>query len=325
MAVIGRSQSVDGPRGTEERALARAFLDRAELESVLLVPMGVGQTCLGSLAFSRGAGAPPWSTEERRVAQDVGRDLGRLIADSQALHRQQRLVRELRELDTYKRELMAAISHELRTPIASILSNAELIGSSDDEDDVRQGVAAMERGARRMSDLVSELLLLARLDEPGRELAAAPIDLGPVVREVVDLQRPVAARRGVEIDSRCESAKTVGDALELATVVGNLVSNAVKFSRPGGVVQVSVTGSGDEVELAVVDEGIGISEQDRSRLFGEFQRGTDPEALAQPGTGLGLAIVDRIVRRHGGRIDVASSPGSGSAFRVLLPGVGEAS
>jgi signal transduction histidine kinase len=322
VAVLGRSQVIDGPRNDVERAQVLAYLEQAGLESVLLVPMGVGPTCLGSLAFSRAAGARPWSWEERRVAQDVGRDLGRLIADSEALHREQRLVRELRELDTYKRELVAAISHELRTPIASILTNAELIGSTDDEDDVRRGVAAMERGARRMSGLVSELLLLARLDEPGRELAATPIDLGPVVREVVDLQRSVATLRGIEIDSRCESARTVGDALELATVAGNLISNAVKYSQPGDVVRVSVRSSDDEVELAVVDQGIGITEQDRSRLFGEFQRGTDPEALAQPGTGLGLAIVDRIVRRHGGRVEVTSSPGSGSAFRVLLPGAG---
>ncbi|MDH2413307.1 HAMP domain-containing sensor histidine kinase [Nocardioides sp. CER19] len=320
VAVMGRTQQLDAPGGAEERTLVRDFLERADLESVLLVPMGAGQACLGSLAFSRAVGAPPWSREERRVAQDVGRDLGRLIADSEALHREQRLVRELRELDTYKRELVAAISHELRTPIASILSNAELIGSTDDDDDVRRGVAAMERGARRMSGLVTELLLLARLDEPGRELAATPVDLEPVVREVVDLQRGVATLRGVEIDSRCESARTVGDALELATVAGNLIGNAVKYSRPGDVVRVSVRRADDEVELAVVDEGIGITEQDRSRLFGEFQRGTDPEALSQPGTGLGLAIVDRIVRRHGGRVDVASSPGAGSRFRVLLPG-----
>ena len=312
VSVIRRSPS-HGRNGTpEDHAHVRAYLDREGLDSVLLVPMGAGQTCLGSLAFSRSAGAPPWSPEERRVAQDVGRDLGRLIAEQQ-------LVRELRELDTFKRELMATISHELKTPITSILSNAELIGMTDDEEDLRRGVAAVERGARRMSGLVHELLLLARLDEPGRDPASAQVDVAAIVREVVDLQRPVAELRSIVIDVDCEPAATIGDAVELSAVAGNLVSNAVKYSRPSGAVRVSVARSGTEVELVVADEGIGISEQDRARLFGDFQRGTDPQALAQPGTGLGLAIVDRIVRRHRGRIEVESSVGTGTTFRVFLP------
>ncbi|GAA1946545.1 hypothetical protein GCM10009798_01920 [Nocardioides panacihumi] len=313
VTVIGRSPS-QGRNGTpDDHAHVRAYLDRESLESVLLVPMGAGQTCLGSLAFSRAAGGPAWSPEERRVAQDVGRDLGRLIAEQQ-------LVRELRELDTFKRGLMATISHELKTPITSILSNAELIGMTDDEDDLRRGVAAVERGARRMSGLVHELLLLARLDEPGREPASAHVDMAAIVREVVDLQRPVAELRSIVIDVSCEPATTIGDAVELSAVAGNLVSNAVKYSRPRGAVSVSVVRSGTEVELVVADEGIGISDHDRARLFGDFQRGTDPQALAQPGTGLGLAIVDRIVRRHRGRIEVESYVGTGTTFRVLLPG-----
>jgi len=316
---MGRSQVVNEHGSEEDRAVVRQYLESMELESVLLVPMGAGQTCLGSLVFSRAVGAPPWSTPERRVAQDVGRDLGRLIADSNALHREQRLVRELRALDTLKRELLATVSHELKTPVASILSNAELIATTDDEDDVRRGVAAMERGARRMSGLVDELLLLARLDQADGALEGTLMDLGPLVEEVVELHRPTAEVAGVGLEVVQEQATTVGDAGELTALVGNLVSNAVKYSEPGDTVRVGVAVRAGEVEFTVADHGIGIRAQDRARLFEEFRRGTDPEALSRPGTGLGLAIVDRIVRRHGGRIEVESSPGAGSTFRVLLP------
>lgn len=319
VAVVGRSQTVGEHGSEEDRAVVRQYLETMGLESVLLVPMGSGQTCLGSLVFSRAVGAPPWSRPERRVAQDIGRDLGRLIADSEALHREQRLVRELRELDTLKRDLLATVSHELKTPIASILSNAELIGSTDDEDDVRRGVAAMERGARRMSSLVDELLLLARLDQADRPQEGAPLDLGPLVEEVVELHRPTAELRGVELAVTSEPAMTPGDAGELTALVGNLVSNAVKYSEQGDAVHVAVVVRDGEVELTVADQGIGIQARDRARLFEEFRRGSDPEALSRPGTGLGLAIVDRIVRRHGGRVEIESTPGAGSTFRVLLP------
>jgi len=145
------------------------------------------------------------------------------------------------------------------------------------------------------------------------------LDLGPLVEEVVQLHRPTAEVRGVALEVVREQATTVGDAGELTALVGHLITNAVKYSEPGDTVQVRVVARGGEVEFTVADQGIGIRVQDRGRLFEEFRRGTDPEALSRPGTGLGLAIVDRIVRRHGGRIELESSPGAGSTFRILLP------
>jgi signal transduction histidine kinase len=325
VAVVGRSQVVDEHGTPEERLLVQRHLDRTGLESVLFVPMGAGQTCLGSLVFSRAAGAPAWSSEERRVAQDIGRDLGRLIADSDALRREQRLVRELRELDTYKRDLMAAISHELKTPIASILSNAELIGgmvgSTDDEDDVRRGAAAMERGARRMSDLVNELLLLARLDEPGRSPATSRIDVTPSVVSGVQQAVESAGRPATQVTTDLPEGPVVvsADPHGIEQVVVNLVGNAVKYTPPGRRVTVSLRRGTENVELAVTDEGIGISPDDQRLIFTEFFRSSDPAARRQPGTGLGLAIVERIVAHHGGRVEVESAAGCGSTFRVILP------
>lgn len=325
VAVVGRTQVIDEHGNPADHHLVRGYLERAGLESVLFVPMGAGQTCLGSLVFSRAAGAPAWSSEERRVAQDIGRDLGRLIADNDALRREQELVRELRELDTYKRDLMAAISHELKTPIASILSNAELIGgmigSTDDEDDVRRGAAAMARGARRMSDLVNELLLLARLDEPGRVPATSRIDLVPYVVSGVQQAVESAGRPASAVTTDVPDAPVVvpADPRGVEQITVNLVGNALKYTPTGRTVSVTLRPAEDRVELTVTDEGIGISADDQRLIFTEFFRSADPEARRQPGTGLGLAIVERIVARHGGRVEVASALGRGSTFTVTLP------
>jgi len=111
----------------------------------------------------------------------------------------------------------------------------------------------------------------------------------------------------------------LGDADELDRVCANLVSNAVKYTPEGRSVTVSLARVGDQVVLECSDEGIGISTSDQEQLFTEFYRSSNPEAIAQPGTGLGLAIVSRIVGRHHGRIEVESSLGKGSTFRVYLP------
>jgi signal transduction histidine kinase len=112
----------------------------------------------------------------------------------------------------------------------------------------------------------------------------------------------------------------LGVAHDLDQVVTNLVSNAVKYSTDGGTVTVRHERVGDQVVLTCADDGLGISEADRARLFAEFFRSSNPAAVAQPGTGLGLAIVHRIVVRHGGRIEVESELGRGGTFRVCLPG-----
>jgi signal transduction histidine kinase len=116
-----------------------------------------------------------------------------------------------------------------------------------------------------------------------------------------------------------DAGAVAGDPEELHRLVGNLVSNAVKYSRDGGRVQVGLARVEGDVVLTVADDGIGISETDRARLFTEFFRSTNPAALERPGTGLGLAIVARIVARHGGRVEVDSELGTGTTVTVTLP------
>jgi signal transduction histidine kinase len=178
-----------------------------------------------------------------------------------------------------------------------------------------------------MVRLVEDLMLLTRVADPGNELATAPVDLVPIVREVSELTEVAARERDLTLRVRTPAFTPVmalGNAVDLDRVVVNLVNNAVKYTQSGGTITITLREADDAgmVELTVADDGIGIAADELPQLVTEFFRSSRAVALGRPGTGLGLAIVDRIVRRHCGRIEVESEVGAGSTFRVLLPAVG---
>lgn len=321
---------VDLEADDETRALQR-YVAKAGLSSLLLVPLGVGAECLGSLTFARPADAPPWSEAEMSSTFALGCELGQLLFHAEAYRRAQQLTHQLRALDEYKNRLVTAVAEELRRPLTAIADDLARLGDADDAGRVGRQLAAMDRGMQRMVGLVEDLVLLSRASDPANALPPQPVDLVPIVREAAELSAAAAGDRGLTVRVLLPDdgpVVTVGDAVELDRVVVNLLSNAVKYSLPGGAITVSLrtldrddTGR-SQVELVVADEGIGISPEDRPRLFTEFFRTTNALALDLPGTGLGLAIVDRVVGRHGGSIEVESEVGTGSTFRVLLPAGG---
>ncbi len=184
-------------------------------------------------------------------------------------------------------------------------------------------LAALGRSTSRLLSLVDDLLLLSSVSNVDRPMSEAPIDLGAVLTEVTEDESIRAMQQGVtlRIATRGENSTVAGDHEELRRVMANVVSNAVKYSRSGGTVTVSLEDHGEEVAFVCADTGLGISHEDRGLLFTEFFRSTNLEAIRRPGTGLGLAIVSRIVTRHGGRTEVESSLGEGTTFRVVLPRV----
>jgi signal transduction histidine kinase len=179
----------------------------------------------------------------------------------------------------------------------------------------------MNRGASRMQKVVDDLLVLARVSDPRHPLEPVPVDLHVVTREVVALVESTARAKGLtlRVDVERTGLVVAGDSSELDRLLGNLVSNAVKYTHSGGTVEVSVARRDDDVVLRVSDNGLGISEEDQAGLFRAFFRTTNPEALREPGTGLGLAIVATIVQRHRGRVEVSSRLGVGTTFTVTLP------
>ncbi|MEI5674697.1 MULTISPECIES: sensor histidine kinase [unclassified Nocardioides] len=330
----------------ESRDIAR-LLAELEVDSILFVPLGAGHECLGNLVLTRTADAPRWTEAEAAAALDVGRDLGAAILNVRAYEREHRLVEELRALDTYKSQLIATVSHELKNPLTSVLGHLEILESADEiPGPARRSIVAMHRGARRLGRVVDDLLLLAKVGDPETPIIGRPVDLAAIVRDVVDLTAVEAERRQQTVtisnvaDTLDGQVLANGDPAELDRVVSNLVSNALKYTPEHGHIAIALNrhsegGSGNygpstdraiarasdvtEVELVVSDNGYGISAHDQQQLFTEFFRSSNPVAVAQPGTGLGLAIVRRIVRRHGGHITVDSKMGQGSTFRVLLP------
>ena len=298
------------------------YLRAAGIGSILFAPLGAGPECLGNLVLTRADAAHEWTEVETAAALDIGHDLGRAILNARTFEREHRLVEELQALDTYKSQLIATVSHELKNPLTAIVGHLEMLDNQPEvTPKVRRSLDVMERGTRRLAMVIDDLLLLSKVGDPNHPVISAPVDLHRILLDVVELSGVAADNKGlrVVVEAMDEPLYATGDASELDKVCANLVSNAVKYTPEGGKVTISLNRVDGEILLTCADEGLGISEEDQRQLFTEFFRSTNAEAVAQPGTGLGLAIASRIVERHHGRIELQSALGQGSTFRIFLP------
>jgi signal transduction histidine kinase len=286
--------------------------------SLVAVPIAVGRELLGNLVLLRGTASPELTDAELDAVDQISRELGRMVLNTRLYETERRLVAELQEIDRYKGELIATISHELKTPLTTIIGHTELLEEvqSDDVDSIR----AISRNAQRLNRLIENLLNYSRIQDQ-REHARRAVDLSTVCENSLDLLALQAEQGGLELKLVCPAEPVVvyGDPDELARVVDNILSNAVKYTPSGGRVDVVVSCDGAWAEIAFTDTGMGISAIDQTHLFSAFHRSSNPDALSIPGTGLGLAISRRIVELHGGDILVQSALGEGSCFRVRLP------
>jgi signal transduction histidine kinase len=233
----------------------------------------------------------------------------------------------LREVDRLKDELVAVVSHELRTPLTSVIGYVELLREDADEltDEHRGFIDVIERNARRLLNLVGDLLFVARVDAGGLRLHFDEVDLAAVVAECFEAQRPRAAGAGVELALAIGPVPPIaGDRERLEQLVDNLVSNAIKFTPAGGRVDVRVTSSVSGVVIEVADTGMGIPQAERDRVFERFFRSSTAAAGAVQGTGLGLTIVKAIIDAHDGTIGFTSEEGGGTTFRIELPTAAQA-
>jgi signal transduction histidine kinase/CHASE3 domain sensor protein len=234
-----------------------------------------------------------------------------------------REVTQQRELDRLKDDFVATVSHELRTPLTSMMGFLEMIREGEAGEltvEQKRFLAIVYRSSERLQRLVGDLLFVARLDANGLQLQFGPVDLDGIVREAVESAGAVARSR--ELDLRLELAPVpivTGDKERLSQLIGNLVSNALKFTPAGGRVTVKTFVDGRHAVVEVEDDGIGIPAGEQDRLFQRFFRSSTATEQAIPGTGLGLVISRAIAEAHGGSIDVRSDAGSGACFRVELP------
>lgn len=231
---------------------------------------------------------------------------------------------EARRLEAIRRDFVVNISHELKTPVGALALLSETVqDAADDPDAVRRFSGRMQTEAARLAALVQEIIQLSRLQVADPLVAATPVALADVVREAADRARTAAAGKDIEVDVGAvpRGAVVLGSHDLLVTAVRNLLDNAVAYSEPGTRVAVGTTlrPEADAVEVAVVDQGIGIPTEAVPRLFERFYRVDPARSRETGGTGLGLSIVKHVVADHGGEVSVWSQLGHGSTFTVRLP------
>lgn len=229
-------------------------------------------------------------------------------------------VSEARRVDAVRRDFVANVSHELKTPVGAIALLAEAVGQARDEPAaVGRFADRLQHESQRLSRLVDELLDLSRLQGVGPAVRR-PLPVDQVVTEAIDRTRLAAEAKDVSVAAMPRSSLSVcGDEAQLATVVANLLDNAIAYSAPAGRVSVGVRRIADTVEIAVADQGIGIARHDLDRIFERFYRVDQARSRATGGSGLGLAIVKHVVTNHAGSVRVWSRLGGGSTFTVVLP------
>ena len=228
---------------------------------------------------------------------------------------------EQARMEATRRDFVANVSHELKTPVAamSVLSEA-VLESVNDPETVERFARKLNVEARRLGNMVGELIELSRLQgaEPLPDLVA--VDVDTVVQEAISRFRVAAENANISITADDPSGfKVLGDETLLVTAVANLISNAIAYSPEGSTVSISRRRRGDAVEVAVTDRGIGIAQADQERVFERFFRVDKARSRATGGTGLGLAIVKHVAANHNGTIRLWSRRGTGSTFTLSIP------
>ncbi|MCK8609918.1 cell wall metabolism sensor histidine kinase WalK [Agromyces sp. C10] len=287
------------------------MLAHQELIDLVAAVRRTGEPVATELVLARGPFSDATMQVDVRVAR-LGTRFVLLLADDRT---------EARRLDEVRRDFIANISHELKTPIASVSLLAEALDQAADEPErVRRFADRLAVESTRLGHITSEVIELSRLQARDALRRDELLDVDRIVAAAVDQNRVVAAAKGIEVRLRAKSkAKVYGDEALMVVAVHNLIANALAYSSEGGRVGVGVTVDDDAVEIAVADQGIGIAPEDQDRVFERFYRVDQARSRNTGGSGLGLSIVKHTVQNHGGDVRVWSQPGRGSTFTIRLP------
>jgi two-component system phosphate regulon sensor histidine kinase PhoR len=243
-------------------------------------------------------------------------------------------VTRIERLEQVRQEFLSNVSHELRTPLTAMLAFIETLeaGAIDDKEASQRFLAIIRRNARRMQDLIDDTLELSAIESGNVQVRAEPVELAPIVGDVIASLATKASAQGVVVSSTvARDAMVYADARRLEQMLTNLVENAIKFNRENGTVTISYEGdaeteaneqspvAGRRSRIRVQDSGEGIPAQHLERLFERFYRADRARSRELGGTGLGLAIVKHLARAHGGEVTVTSELGKGSIFTIELP------
>jgi PAS domain S-box-containing protein len=228
---------------------------------------------------------------------------------------------EAEKANRAKTEFLSRMSHELRTPLNSILGFAQLMEMGELNTSQSKGVKHILRSGKHLLDLINEVLDISRIESGHIALSLEPVQVGSVIMEMIDIVKPLATNQQVTIDlvsSQDNYLFIRADRQRFKQVMLNLLNNAIKFNRHGGTVVVKSEAGPESIRISVTDTGLGISEENLSRIFTPFER-IGAEKTTTEGTGLGLAVVKKLMEAMGGSIGLNSVLGEGTTFRIEFP------
>jgi two-component system sensor histidine kinase KdpD len=285
-----------------------------------VVPIAAQDRPIGSLVLVRPATSPPWSVADDRLLSAVTNQI-HLTLERARLREEAMKAEVLRRADEVKSALLSAVSHDLRTPLSSIIASAGSLLQEDvawTEEERRDFAAAIEEEARRLNRLVGNLLDLSRIEAGTLRPERRWYDLGTLVADVLGRLRPTTAQHAVVVDVADDLPPVPLDYVEIDEVLCNLIENATSYTPLGAEIRVSARRAGDQVEVEVADRGPGIPSEALPHLFEPFYRVRTAGAQSR-GTGLGLAVAKGLVEAHGGRIWAENRPAGGARFVFTLP------
>jgi signal transduction histidine kinase len=285
-------------------------LRAAGVTSMMAVPLLSRGKLLGMITFGAAESGRRYSTHDLTIAEEIARRTAIAIDNTQLYHQAERAT-QLRE------ELLAVVSHDLKSPLSTILLNLTMLGRAP-EDEFEKRLASMRRSAERMNRLVEDLLDMASIDAGHLSVEKQRLGAARLVAEAVEAMQLLATSKSLHLRSEAPSELPAvhADPTRLQQVFANLLGNAIKFTAEGGSIMVRAEASGDLVTFSVKDTGPGIAGEEMSHLFDRFWQ---VKRTARLGTGLGLFIVKGIVEAHGGSVWAESNVGQGSTFSFTIP------
>ncbi len=319
-----RVQDLDAAQAEEIPAEIRKILVGQGATALLLTPFGAGQELLGCLTLLRTGTGRVWTQPEIEAVESLAGDIGRGLEHARLYEGEERLVAELESLGQAKASFLASASHDLRTPLTSIIGYVELLADQE-AGPIRPAQAKMldgvDRNARRLKTMIEDMLTISKIELGAFTSRLQPLDLGSLLPPAADVIRPSAGAGGLSFQVSCPDHPVMidGDPEQLDRLLVNLLSNAVKYTPRGGSVALTLNSADSAAVLSVADTGIGIPEEDQVSLFTRFFRASNAVEAAIPGSGLGLSIVRTIVANHHGELSIESGRDQGTTVTVRIP------
>ena len=323
-SILDRQRITDSSEWNEQSAVADKFFETLGAESALVVPVGADYEWLGHIILLRSPGRPTWTDAEGRLAMELGRDFGRIVLTANAYTNERDLARQLSDADRERNRLIEAVARELRIPVNALGTSLNALG--DEQANTLQWIVQVETLTARSAQIegiVSDLLLLSRVSDPANAPGETTIEVSEMLFDVLEELDPDSAHKDIDcvLTTPTGPAYVRGDERELRAAFLHLLKNALTYSYRGSQVNATLYSAGNEVTIIIADAGVGIADDEQSKVFDAFYRGSNSALGGSRGAGLGLTLVEQITRRHRGLVELDSSPSDGTRIALTLPGV----